>query len=73
MSEYTEVEQPVLHARLSLGGDELNPYKTTIVRWLWPDVFKNHDISVAKAKKATANYKKVVGQREGVAEYGTDD
>ena len=44
--------QAFLHARLRLGDDVLKPYKATINRWLWPDVFKNQDISVAKAKKA---------------------
>lgn len=60
--------QAFLHARFSLGGDVLKPYKTIIDRWLWPDVFKNQDISVAKAKKAIADYKKAVGQPEGLAE-----
>lgn len=31
-------------------------------------VFKNQDTSVAKAKKAVADYKKAVGQPEGLAE-----
>ena len=50
-----------LHARLHLGGDVLTPFKATIDRWLWPDVFKNQDTSVAKAKKAIADYKKASG------------
>jgi len=60
--------QAFLHARLSLGDDVLKPYKTMIDRWLWPDVFKNQDTSVAKAKKAIADYKKAIGQAEGLAE-----
>jgi len=60
--------QAFLHARFSLGGDVLKPYKTTLDRWLWPDVFKNQDISVSKAKKAISDYKKAVGQPEGLAE-----
>lgn len=32
------------------------------------DVSKNQDLSVAKAKKAIAAYKKAVGQPEGLAE-----
>ncbi len=60
--------QAFLHARLSLGDDVLKPYKTTIDRWLWPDIFKNRDTSVAKAKKAIADYKKAIGQAEGLAE-----
>lgn len=53
--------QAFLHARFALGGDVLKPYKTVIERWLWPDVFKNQDTSVAKAKKAIADYKKAIG------------
>ena len=60
--------QAFLHARFALGDDVLKPYKATIDRWLWPDLFKNQDISVAKAKKAIADYKKATGQPEGVAE-----
>ena len=60
--------QAFLHARLSLGDDVLKPYKVTIDRWLWPDVFKNQDTSVAKAKKPIADYKKAIGQAEGLAE-----
>lgn len=60
--------QAFLHARFARGGDVLKPYKTTIDRWLWPDVFKNQDTSVAKAKKAISDYKKAIGQPEGLAE-----
>ena len=60
--------QAFLHARLSLGDDVLKPYKTIIDRWLWPDMFKNQDTSVAKAKKPIADYKKAIGQAEGLAE-----
>ena len=60
--------QAFLHARFALGGDVLKPYKTTIDRWLWSDVFKNQDTSVSKAKKAISVYKKAIGQPEGLAE-----
>jgi hypothetical protein len=60
--------QVFLHARFSLGDDVLRPYKETIDRWLWPDVFKQQDTSIAKAKKAVSDYKKAVGQPAGVAE-----
>jgi hypothetical protein len=60
--------QAFLHARLNLGDDVLKPYKITIDRWLWPDLFKNQDISVAKAKKPIADYKKAIGQAEGLVE-----
>lgn len=33
--------QTFLHARFGLGGDVLAPYKSTIDRWISPDVYKN--------------------------------
>jgi len=60
--------QAFLHARLRLCGDVLKPYKVTIDRWLWPDVFKHQDTSAAKAKKAISDYKKAIGHPEGLAE-----
>ena len=60
--------QAFLHARFALGDDVLKPYKATIDRWLWPDVFRNQDTSVAKAKKAISDYKKAIGAPEGGAE-----
>jgi hypothetical protein len=60
--------QTFLHARFRLGDDVLKPYKDVIDRWLWPDPFKNQDISITKAKRAIADYKKAVGYPEGLAE-----
>lgn len=57
-----------LHSRFALGGDTLKPYKTVIERWLYPDAFKNQSVSVAKAKRAIADYKKAVGSADGLAE-----
>jgi hypothetical protein len=60
--------QPFLHARLGLGEDVLEPYKKTIDRWLWPDVFRRQETSVSKAKQAISDYKKALGDPEGLAE-----
>ncbi len=60
--------QTFLHARFGLGEDILKPYKTNISRWICPDVMRNQPISVAKAKKAISDYKKALGQAEGLAE-----
>lgn len=60
--------QAFLHTRFALGDGVLKPYKAAIDRWLWPDVFKRQDTSVAKAKKPISDYKKAVGQAEGLAE-----
>jgi len=60
--------QTFLHARFGLGSDALKPYKATIQRWLWPDVFRNQDTSVAQAKRAIADYKKAKGEAVDLAE-----
>jgi hypothetical protein len=60
--------QAFLHARLGLGEDVLEPYKKTIDRWLWPDVFLRQETSVSRAKQAISDYKKALGDPEGLAE-----
>ena len=63
--------QAFLNARLALGTDILKPYKTTIARWLWPDISRSEDTSISKAKKAIADNKKAVGRPEDLAELMT--
>jgi hypothetical protein len=60
--------QAFLHARLGLGHDQLQPFKACISNWICPDVMNNQAISVSKAKKAIADYKKAIGRPEGMAE-----
>jgi hypothetical protein len=60
--------QRFLHARFGLGDDVLKPYKETLDRWLWPDVLRNQDTSVVKAKQAISSYKKAVGDPSGLAD-----
>jgi hypothetical protein len=60
--------QAFLHTRFGLGEDVLMPYKKTLDRWLWPDVLRNQDISVAKAKQAISSYRKAIGEPAGLAE-----
>src|ERR1700680_3079013 len=57
-----------LHARFDLGENVLKPYKQAIDWWLWPDVLRRQDTSVAKAKQAISSYKKAVGDSAGMAE-----
>lgn len=64
----SSANQAFLNARFALGGDALKPYKATISRWVCPNVLRNQDVSVSKAKKAISEYKKAVGRPEGVAE-----
>jgi hypothetical protein len=59
--------QTFLHSRFGLGEDVLEPYKKIIDRWLWPDVLRRQD-TVSQAKRAISDYKKAVGDPEGLAE-----
>jgi hypothetical protein len=56
------------HSRLDLGHDQLKPYKESISMWICPDVMRNQPISISKAKKAIADYKKAIGRPAGMAE-----
>ena len=56
-----------LHARFGLGDDPLEPYKDEIIHWVNPPDYRR-PISVSKAKKAISDYKKALGQPEGLAE-----
>jgi hypothetical protein len=60
--------QAFLHARLGLGHDQLQPFKASISRWISPDLMKGGPISVSRAKKAIADYKKAIGRLDGMAE-----
>ena len=60
--------QTFLHTRFGLGEDVLDPYKKTLDRWLSPDVLRNQDTSVAKAKQAISSYRKAIGEPAGLAE-----
>lgn len=60
--------QTFLHTRFGLGGDLLESYKRTLDRWLWPDVARNQDTSVTRAKQAISDYRKAVGDPAGMAE-----
>lgn len=59
--------QAFLHARFALGEDPLKPYKAAITQWINPSDPRK-PMSVAKARKAVTDYKKAVGQPEGLAE-----
>jgi hypothetical protein len=60
--------QVFLYSRFGLGEDVLKPYKEALDRWLWPDVLRNQDVSVTKAKQAISSYRKAVGESAGLAE-----
>ncbi len=60
--------QYFLHARFGPGTAVLEPYKRTISRWISPNVLRNQNYSVSKAMKAISDYRKAVGDPEGMAE-----
>jgi hypothetical protein len=60
--------QAFLHARLGLGHDPLQLFKASISRWISPDLMKGQPVSVSKAKKAIADYKRAIGRPDGIAE-----
>jgi hypothetical protein len=60
--------QLFLHSRFGLSEDVLKPYKEALDRWLWPDVLRNQNVSVTKAKQAISSYRKAVGEPAGLAE-----
>jgi hypothetical protein len=68
LSALNSENRAFLAARLGVGSDPLAPYKKVISRWIYPDLMKGQDVSVAKAKKAIADYRKAIGRPEGMAE-----
>ena len=55
--------QTFLHARFGLGQDILAPYKEVLERWLWPDVLRNQDASILKAKRPSPATEKLLATR----------
>ena len=60
-----EANRAFLHTRFGLGEDPVQPYKKTVDRWLWPDLFREQRTSVSRAKGAITKYKKALGDRGG--------
>jgi hypothetical protein len=63
-----QINEAFLHARLGLGSDQLAPYKAIISRWICPDLMRSQSVSISKAKKTIANYKRAIGEPTGLAE-----
>jgi len=60
-----------LHTRFEVGDDPLGPYKQTIEKCMYPDVYGNSPIQVSKAKRAISSYSKALGDPIGEAELMT--
>jgi hypothetical protein len=63
-----EANRAFLNARFGLGEDPLLPYKKTIDRWLWPDMFRGQRTSASRAKGAITKYGRALGDPVGLAE-----
>lgn len=64
-----KVNQSFLHARLSIGGDQLEIYKKRIQKALFPNVMgRNSDVKITDAKKAISEYQKAIGLPGGMLE-----
>jgi hypothetical protein len=66
--KFSDENKTFLHTRFSVGEDQLGSYKKIIDDFLFPDVFSNKPIQVAKAKKAISSYSKALGDDLGQAE-----
>jgi hypothetical protein len=52
-----------LPTRFGVGIDALRPYKETLDRWLWPDVWRNQDTSVGKPNRPSPITEKLLATR----------
>ncbi len=57
-----------LHARFIKNGDTLAPYKDAIEQYVSPAEPWKHPVKLSFARKAIADYRKAVGDPEGLAE-----
>jgi hypothetical protein len=57
-----------LDTRFEVSDDPLGPYKQTIEKCMYPDVYGNSPIQVSKAKKAISSYSKALEDPIGEAE-----
>ena len=58
-------------AWLGVGSDPLNQLKRQYSQWTYPDLINGQDVSLRRAKKAIAGYRKAVGWPEGMVELCT--
>ncbi len=65
--------QAFLHARFSVGQDPLAPYKNTIEKCMYPNVYSDKPVQVhiSEAKRAVSGYSKAIGDEIGEAELMT--
>jgi len=59
--------QNFLHTRFGLGKNILTPYKKAIRQWIAPEAL-SQDPSIVGGKQAISDYKKAIGDSQGLAE-----
>jgi hypothetical protein len=47
-----------MEARLRIGTDQIKPYKKIVGDCMYPDVYRNRPVQIAKAKKTISDYRK---------------
>lgn len=65
---FSKENQAFLNARFGIGSDPLAPYKKIIDDCMYPDMYSDKPVQIAKAKKAISNYSKAVGDPIGETE-----
>ncbi|WP_073379053.1 hypothetical protein [Desulfofustis glycolicus] len=65
---FSKENQTFLHTRFGVGEDPLATYKKTIAECMYPDLFGNKPVHIAKAKKAISAYSKATGDPLGEVE-----
>lgn len=63
-----KTNQNFLHARFVRSADVLLPYKTAICRAVCPTLERDQDLRLSEGRKAIRDYKKALGDAEGLLE-----
>lgn len=56
--EVSPSNKQFIEARLRIGTNQIAPYKKTVADCMYPDVYRNRPVQIAKAKKSIGDYRK---------------
>ena len=56
--EVSPSNKQFMEARLRIGANQIAPFKKIVADYMYPDVYKNRPVQIAKAKKAISDYRK---------------
>lgn len=65
---FSKENQAFFHARFRVVDEPLTPYKNIIEDCMYPDLYSNKPIQIAKAKKAISSYSKAADDPVGLTE-----